>query len=958
MGLGKWAVIDIETTGINPSDDEIIDLGYWQFDGTKLERKFTSLVRSERPISPFIQKLTGISTSMLKKAPLWAQVEPDLLELEKHALIAHNAGFEEKFLQRYFDKVDKSSDRESFQDSILYLGLLFPGAGQLNLESFIQKFGIADKEEHRGEADSRDLLKVLVAATALTWKKRAWRMKLTEVFRAFPDDFWFKHFFLLSWEELMDLGEVCEMDVGACVETYLASERPELASRDYPKASKMPRKFSGDVIRDFLGSAEARQEEAPGYRARQAQIDMALRVGQAFKNGIHALIQAPTGTGKTLGYLLPSTLFSMESREQVLVTTGTKTLQDQVMDKDVPQLRQMLQLSESEFKITRLVGSNNHLCELLFRDDENQKNLLEGSSFSATFARAYFDMLFYHNEEAPYAKKITREQVPFILKKLMPDVRDRDEELAVDYRACVGSQCPFVLNCSYVQGLREAKEAQLIVGNHAMLLAWPRSFPRPTHVVVDEAHKIEGEATRAFAVEISDRSVEALLKVQPQGVGALLYLLSTNEITPAMEAEFTKLRDAGQFASRMARDHVAPLLQVLESLFKKLPGYHPVHTNELPFPERARANDALTIQLLNHLESLLQIWGDLYSALMPHFERWQKKDFGDDKNKMKAWALFESFWGQLEKHVMGLTHFLKPPSLWVTALKFSEEQGWQIESAPIDVGMTLHKGLLESATAVVYTSATLANDKGDAGTQGVEWMTGYSYLPQEKRFKSGMYLPATFDYANKAKVMLVNDTRAISDMMFVPDLLKPIIPLVKALHGRTLFLFSARARFELAVDLLLKEFEGHLPVFVQGMGKNVVEEFKKSPAGILIGMESFGEGIDVPGEQLQLIIIDKIPDVRRELVIDRRREWYDSSFGNEFQDYFLANRARALHQKCGRLLRREDDFGGVIIADQRIKKWKGNTLKQFAKLMEPYRVEVSTLNEACNEMEKFLVKDK
>lgn len=957
MGLGKWAVIDIETTGINPVDDEIIDLGFWQFDGTKLERKFTSLVRSERPISPFIQKLTGISTTMLKKAPTWSMVENDLHELEKHALIAHNAGFEEKFLKRSFDRIDRSSDRESFQDSMLYFGLLFPGAGQLNLESFIQRFGIADKEEHRGEADSRDLLKVLVAATALTWRKRAWRFKLTEVFRNFPDDFWFKHFFMLSWEELMELGEACEMDVGAAVEFWLAAERPELASRDYPLASKMPRKFSGDVVREFLGNAEARQEQVPGYRARQAQIDMALRVGQAFKNGIHALIQAPTGTGKTLGYLLPSTLFAIETKEQVLVATGTKTLQDQVMEKDVPQLRQMLQLSESEFRITRLVGSNNHLCELLFRDDENQKNLLEESSFTAIYAKAYFDLLFYHNEEAPYAKKITREQVPFILKKIIPELRDRDEELAVDYRACVGQQCPFVLNCSYVQGLREAKESQVIIGNHAMLLAWPRSFPRPTHVIVDEAHKIEGEATRAFAVEISDRSVEALLKIQPQGVGALLYLLSSNDAVPVREEEFARIRDAGQFAARMARDHIAPLMQVLESMFKKTANYHPVHMNELPFPSRERANDALTIQLLNHLESLNQIWGDLYTLILPHFERWQKKDFGDDKNKMKAWAVFESFWGQLEKHVAGLTHFLKPPALWVTALKFSEENGWQIESAPIDVGQTLHKGLLETATSVVYTSATLANDKGDAGTQGVEWMTGYSYLPQEKRFKGGMYLPPTFDYTHRAKVMLVNDTRAISDAMFVPDLLKPIIPLVRELHGRTLFLFSARARFELAVDLLLKEFEGHLPVFVQGMGKNVVEEFKKSPSGILIGMESFGEGIDVPGEQLQLIVIDKIPDVRRELVIDRRREWYDSSFGNEFQDYFLANRARALHQKCGRLLRREDDFGGVIIADQRIKKWKGHTLKQFAKLMEPYQVEVSTLSAACEAMTKFLVKD-
>lgn len=957
MTLGSWAVIDIETTGINPMDDDIIDLGYWQFEGTTLTRKFSSLVRTTQPLSPFISKLTGITNAQVKKAPLWDQVEPDLLDLEKHVLIAHNSSFEEKFLKKYFDKIEKSNpERESFQDSILYLGLLFPGIGQLNLESFIQRFGFADKEEHRGEADSRDLLKVLVAATAMTWNDREWRLKLMEVFRELPDDFWFKKFLLLPREELMDLAEVAEIDVSTAIENWKKQDRPELASRDYPDAASMPREFSGEVIKKFLEDETTRKLYAPGYRFRSAQQEMSLRVGQAFKNNIHALIQAPTGTGKTLGYLLPSALFSLQSREQVLIATGTKTLQDQVMNKDVPQLREMLQLSESEMKITRLVGSNNHLCELLFRDNEDQGNLLENSHSTAGLSKAYFDLLFFHNSRTPYAQKITREQVPYVLKKVVPEIGVQDEELAVDYRACVGAQCPFVLNCSYVQGLREAKEAQIIIGNHAMLLSWPRSFPRPEYIVVDEAHKIEAEATKAYAVEINDKSVEALLKIQPQGVGALLYLLSTQEETTALQDEFARLRESGQFAARMARDHVNPVVQVIESIFKKSDRYHPVHMNELPFPNRDKAQDALAIQLLNHLESWGQIWKDLYTQLMPHFERWQNKDLKDDKNQMKAWALFESFWGQLEKHVQGLEHFLKPPGGWVTALKYSEEAGWLIESAPIDVGQWLAKGLLEGAKSLIYTSATLANASGDVGVQGVEWMTGYTYLAQEKRFKSGLYLPPVFDYTNHAKVFLCDDTRPISDPMFVPDFLEPMIPVVEALNGRTLFLFSARARFELAVDILLKKFEGRIPVFVQGMGKSVVEEFKKSPSGILIGMESFGEGIDVPGEQLQLIIIDKIPDVRMELVINRRRDWYEASFGNEFQDYFLANRARALHQKCGRLLRREEDFGAIIIMDQRIKRWKGPTIRNFSKLMEPYKIEVGGLNVACEKVKEFLVK--
>ncbi len=959
MSLGKWAVIDIETTGINAGEDEVIDLGYWQFDDTQLVRKFSSLVRPSGPLSPFITKLTGITDAMAAKAPIWSAVEPDLLELEGHALLAHNAGFEEKFLKKHFDRIHRggaifAAGRESFQDSILYLALLFPGVGQLNLESFIQRFGFADKEEHRGEADSRDLLKVLVAATSLTWQDREWRMKLTEVMRELPEDFWYKRFFALSREELSALADVCEIDVAAAIAQWKDGERMEIPVLDFPRQKEMPRRFSGEVVKNFLEDETGRREFAPGYRFRRAQLDMSLRVGQAFKNGIHALIQAPTGTGKTLGYLLPSTLFSMETREQVLITTGTKTLQDQVMEKDVPQLREMLQLPESEFKITRLVGSNNHLCELLFRDNEDQTTLLEQATFEGAYAKAYFDLLFFFNSRAPYAKKITREQVPYVLKKTNSEIRAKDEELAVDYRACVGAQCPFVQSCSYVQGLREAKEAQVIVGNHAMLLSWPRSFPRPAHVVVDEAHKIEGEATRAYAVEVNARSVETLLKVQPNGVGALLYLLNSQERDNLREAEFADLRDQSTFAQRLARDHIAPLAQVVESIFKKSDRFNPVHVNELPFPDRQRAQDPLAVELLNHLESLNQIWRDLYTRLLPHFELWQKKDLGNDKNQLKAWATFEAFWGQLEKHVQSLEHFLRPPEGWVTVLQYSEEESWFVESAPVDVGQAIHKNLLETSRSVVFTSATLANAAGDAGTQGVEWMTGYTYLSQDKRFKTGMYLPPVFDYTNRARVYLCTDTRAISDPMFVPDLLKPLLPVVEAIGGRTLFLFSARARFETAVELLLQRFEGRLPVFVQGMGKNVVEEFKKSPGGVLIGMESFGEGIDVPGDQLQLIIVDKIPDVRMELVIQRRREWYDNSFGNEFQDYFMAQRARALHQKCGRLLRREDDQGVVIVVDQRTKKWKGGTMRQFAKLMEPYRLEVVDLAEAAERTRAFL----
>jgi ATP-dependent DNA helicase DinG len=179
------------------------------------------------------------------------------------------------------------------------------------------------------------------------------------------------------------------------------------------------------------------------------------------------------------------------------------------------------------------------------------------------------------------------------------------------------------------------------------------------------------------------------------------------------------------------------------------------------------------------------------------------------------------------------------------------------------------------------------------------------------------------------------------------------MPLIKRLGGKTLLLFSSRLRFELASDIILREFEGKIPVYVQGLGKNVVEEFKKENGAILIGMESFGEGIDIPGEKLSFIVVDKIPDVRQDLVIQRRRDFFEFKFGNEFNDYFLAHRTRSLHQKFGRLLRSENDHGAILLVDNRVKRWKGNTLKTFQKLMEPYQIISSALPKACEDIAEY-----
>jgi ATP-dependent DNA helicase DinG len=960
--LGKWAVIDIETTGADPAYDQVIDLGFIEFEGITLVRKYSSLVQFDGELSSFIQKLTGITTKMLTHAPVWKEVENHLLELYGVKLLAHNSDFESGFLKKYFDKIDDGNEREEFCDSLYFLGLLFPEYSSLKLEHFIQDWNIRETEAHRGFEDSLDLLKVVLVATALTKEDQAlYQFIKLHMLQLQFKSFWIMNFLDLSLDEINTLAKAIDFDLKASVEAAKSKIWPIRFPESEP-VEKLKKnfslEFSGDNIKNIFNEEKIIQTMFKGYKKRDSQISMATRIGQSFKNRIHALIQAPTGTGKTFGYLIPSVLFALEEKKTVLISTGTKTLQHQAFLKDVPAVRQFLGLNQEEVKIKLLVGSSNHLCELLFRQEENEKTLFKvGDDFNEQFTSLYFETIFFHNNRNVNEKKIIRDELPFVLKKKISEIEKKDKEIAVDFRSCSGMSCPFKNNCSYISGLRAAKDAHIIIGNHSLMFSWPKGIPRPAYVIVDEAHRIEDESTQAFSLEIDQIALTGFISAlqHAQGVGSLFYLLAQNEVHQGESSNVIKeLREETLKAHQMLFDHIVPMSELVGLYFKKMPRYTEIFWNELPMIDRDISRDNSSLAILNHLESMHFVFQTLVKVLLPHASRFDIKNLKNE-NEIVAFTRFESFYSQLKDYENAFLKLLTPNEIYSRSMKYLEREGFMFSASPVNVGQIVHQELLALSSSVIFTSATLANGNGDTGSKGIEWATGYSYLESERRFKGGFYLPSVYDYQNKTKVFLCDDVPSLYDNNFVPHCIEKTIPLVRKLNGRSLFLFSAKSRFEIAREILLKKFEGQIPLFIQGMGTNVVEDFKRSGSGILLGMESFGEGIDIPGDALQFIFIDKIPDLRMDLVIKERRDYYESHLGNEFTDYYLSHRTRSLHQKLGRLLRTENDFGGVIIVDNRIKGWKGRTMETMVKLMAPYALERATLENAVGEIENFIL---
>lgn len=953
-GLGKWAVIDIETTGLDPLYDQVIDIGYYQFENSKLVKTYSSLIRTDIQLSQYIQKLTGISQRQIDKAPHWSKVCPDLLALEGHALLAHNARFEESFLSKYFEELGRDRDLETFQESMYLLSLVFPERGSLNLEGLLVDLALADKEEHRGLADSRDLLKVMLLSSKLVHRDKELKKVLNNILFDFSqEEFWAKNFLKLTEDELDEVADGINFDLDVALENYLGLKGEEKAEKR-EACDEKALDFSGQNIKMILRNEELLKTCLPGYKYRASQEQLSLRVGQSFQNNIHAIIQAPTGTGKTLGYLLPAVLLAKSKGEQVMISTGTKALQSQAMAKDIPLIYKMLGLGKHDLRVTRLVGSSNHYCELIYRNEKvGQDSMLDFRGFDDRFTQAYFEMVFFYNHRvSDYTKIITRDTVPFILKKKLDKFSEAEKEYQVDYRACTGHKCPYKEGCTYIQGMRLARESDLIVGNHSLLLSWPKSMERPRYIIVDEAHKIEGESTQAFTKELGQSDLDNFAKNMGTMVAPVFYLL--NEEEHGKTAKILKKEVAN--AQKVIAENILGLEEHIERLAKALPRYTDIYWNEFPMIQKSKMNKALEVSLYNTIDSLRYIFKGVYESIFPLVEKWNISDLKDD-NEIAAYTLFESFVGHLEHAVETLESLLSADKDYANSLKYHDEQGYALCSAPINVGEIFFDKVMKDSDSIVFTSATLANFDGSKGMSQIEWMTGHNMLSPERRFKSGFFLDNNYDYKNRAKVFLATDTLNLYDHDFVKNILEKLIPLVRDIGGRTLLLFSARSRFEKACEKLLKSFEGEMPLFIQGLGQNVVEDFKKSQKGLLIGMESFGEGIDIPGEALELVYIDKVPDLRQDIVTQQRRDFYESNFGNEFTDYFLAHRTRSLHQKLGRLMRRETDRGCVIVTDARIKRWKGRTLTTFKKMMEPYQIEICGLEEACSSSRDFILGD-
>ncbi|HEX5703894.1 MAG TPA: helicase C-terminal domain-containing protein [Pyrinomonadaceae bacterium] len=621
----------------------------------------------------------------------------------------------------------------------------------------------------------------------------------------------------------------------------------------------------------------------PEYEHRPGQIEMASAVLRAFEQKRHLIVEAGTGTGKTLAYLVPAIAAAVGSGARIVISTGTKNLQEQLMEKDIPFLQETL---PAKFRAAVMKGRNNYACLHRIKRAESTP-VLEGLD-----QIDQFDEVFRWTTTTETGDRAELSNLP----ENLPFWRHIDARSDT----CLGQKCPDYEPCFVTRMRQRALDADIIVVNHHLFFAdlalrngaYGAVLPDYAAVILDEAHQIEDVASEYFGVQVSNYQIDDLL----YDVGALR--LEEHEVERQLariSARVQRFADAFWVSFREGRG--------LEGRFALTPnrGSSTTVREGVEDEEAGAPSDALD-KALYRLETTLAILKDPPPDAENILRRTRELRFSlsfvvkADDQKFVYW---------LERRGRGV--FLR--------------------ASPIDVSGLLQDRLFEKVPTVVLTSATLSS----AGN--------FRFIRERLGLDESeeMFAESIFDFENQAVLYLppsMPDPRSPQWGRAAAD---EVIKIVNATEGRAFVLSTSNAGMNELYDRVASQID--YPCFVQGSASKgaLLKKFRETPHAVLFATASFWQGVDVRGDQLSCVIIDKLPfAVPTDPVVAARQRHIEEMGGSSFYEYSVPQAIISLKQGLGRLIRSTSDRGVLAVLDPRLRtKMYG---QQFLKSLPPCRV--------------------
>ena len=653
----------------------------------------------------------------------------------------------------------------------------------------------------------------------------------------------------------------------------------------------------------------------PHYEQRQAQVELAADVARVLEHGGVLMAEAPTGVGKSLAYLLPAVLHAIDGDERVVVATCTRSLQDQLSERDLPALLEALGLP---VPFAVLKGKSNYLCPRALDMAEGQ-GAEEDETIEALRAWAAVDPTGDLDRfVAPDAEAYRR-------------VRPR---VATDPSACTGAVCRRGRECFWARARRAASEARITIVNHALLVRAAEAdglLPSFEVLIIDEAHRLEGVLSSQLERHVSRHRFDELLRQTgslagpkrggaraSRGSGGLLarvraYALPLLELDPARERLYGDLERLSNRADEARGDAERFFTSLAPGAAAKGGGPGGIYGSR----QRYRSQAELLGKDLQPLQLLLEHAQVYCDALRRAAGVVQNANPGRDKgaaagDELSAeLELVSGRWERLRAELLELGEALDPDWVYWRALG-PRSQAAELRGAPVSVGDHARRQLLSRARSVVLTSATLsaAGDFGWAAERlgmGEELGLPYETATYPSPFPLAQQM-RTFVYAGGA-----DEAASIAEV---------VAELAKATGRNTLVLFTAHQRLRSAREKLRALLPAGIPVMAQeldGPAGTLIDRFRLSRGAVLLGVQSLWEGVDFPGETLEVLVVAKLPfSVPDDPIVEARGERLRERGVDPFRGDAVPEAVLRFRQGIGRLIRRSDDRGVLVVCDPRL----------------------------------------